>query len=109
MTINRNRTWRAGSVLAAMLLLSACDDAENGNAKAADAPPPPEVTVAKPLIRRLTDLAAKDGVSDGLEDVACLLLDQARIVEGEQIPDPAAFSRRLAVMLEKGLLTGMAA
>jgi molecular chaperone HtpG len=68
-----------------------------------------EVNPTHPLIRRLTDLAAKDGVSDGLEDVAWLLLDQARIVEGEQIPDPAAFSRRLAVMLEKGLLTGLAA
>ena len=57
MTINWNGTWRAGSVLVAgaMLLLTACDDAENGNAKAADAPPPPEVTVAKPLIRRLTE------------------------------------------------------
>src|SRR3954447_23540565 len=62
-----------------------------------------------PLIRRLTDLAAKDGISAGLEDVAWLLLDQARIVEGEQIPDPAAFSRRLAVVLEKGLLTGLTA
>ena len=68
-----------------------------------------EVNPTHPLIRRLTDLAAKDGVSDGLEDVAWLLLDQARIVEGEQIPDPAAFARRLAVMLEKGLLTGLAA
>ena len=38
MTIVRNGTWRLGSALvaAAMLLLSACDDAENGNAKAAD-------------------------------------------------------------------------
>ncbi len=67
-----------------------------------------EVNPTHPLIRRLTDLAAKDGVSAGLEDVAWLLLDQARIVEGEQIPDPAAFARRLAVMLEKGLLTGLA-
>ena len=39
----------------AMLLAEACDDAENGNAKAADAPPPPEVTVAKPLIQKLTE------------------------------------------------------
>jgi molecular chaperone HtpG len=68
-----------------------------------------EVNPTHPLIRRLTDLAARNGVSDGLEDVAWLLLDQARIVEGEQIPDPAAFARRLAVMLEKGLLTGQAA
>ena len=68
-----------------------------------------EVNPTHPLIRRLTDLASKGGISAGLEDVAWLLLDQARIVEGEQIPDPAAFARRLAVMLEKGLLTGLAA
>jgi len=35
--------------------------------------------------------------------VAWLLLDQARIVEGEQLPDPAAFARRLSAMMEKGL------
>jgi molecular chaperone HtpG len=68
-----------------------------------------EINPTHPLIRRLTDLAAKDGAGAGLEDVAWLLLDQARIVEGEQIPDPAAFARRLAVMMEKGLVTGLAA
>jgi molecular chaperone HtpG len=30
-------------------------------------------------------------------------LDQARIVEGETLPDPAAFSRRLAALMEKRL------
>ena len=36
----------------ACLLLAGCDDAEDGGAKAKrDAPPPPEVTVAKPLVR----------------------------------------------------------
>ena len=39
-----------------------------------------------------------------LADAALLLMDQARIVEGEPIPDPAAFSRRLASMMEKGLV-----
>ena len=66
-----------------------------------------EVNPTHPLIRRLTGMAAKEGLSDNIEDVAWLLLDQARIVEGEPIPDPAAFSRRLALVMEKGL--GLAA
>ena len=37
------------------------------------------------------------------------LPDMNVVVCVKQIPDPAAFSRRLAVMLEKGLLTGLAA
>ncbi|EWY37341.1 heat shock protein Hsp90 [Skermanella stibiiresistens SB22] len=66
-----------------------------------------EVNPTHPLIRRLTDLAAKEGAAAGISDIAWLLLDQARIVEGEPIPDPAAFSRRLAIVMEKGL--GLAA
>ena len=57
------------------------------------------------LIRRLADLAKDGAGADGvLADAALLLLDHARIVEGEPIPDPAAFSRRLASMMEKGLV-----
>ena len=37
-----------------------------------------------------------------IEDVAFLLLDQARILEGETLPDPAAFARRMtAAMLHR--------
>ncbi len=53
------------------------------------------------LIKRLADLV-KDG-GDGLDDAAHLLLDQARIAEGEPLADPADFSRRLSLMMEKGL------
>jgi len=45
----------------------------------------------------------KDGASAVISDVAWVLLDQARIIEGEALPDPAAFSRRLSALLEKGL------
>lgn len=41
-----------------------------------------------------------DGV---LDDAAHLLLDQARIIQGEPLPDPAAFSRRMSMFLKKGL------
>jgi len=38
-----------------------------------------------------------------LSEFAWLLLDQARIIEGEQLPDPPAFARRLASLLQRGL------
>ncbi|OWJ66370.1 molecular chaperone HtpG [Inquilinus limosus] len=60
-----------------------------------------EVNPGHPLIRRLVErAAAKD---PALEDCAFLLLDQARIIEGEPLPDPAAFSRRLSEALVRGL------
>jgi molecular chaperone HtpG len=45
----------------------------------------------------------KDGASPKVEDAAWLLLDQARIIEGEKVPDPAAFSRRLNSVMSAGL------
>jgi molecular chaperone HtpG len=55
------------------------------------------------LIERLAASVGEAGASDQIGEFAWLLLDQARIVEGEQLPDPAAFARRLALLLERGL------
>jgi molecular chaperone HtpG len=55
------------------------------------------------LIERLAATVGEAGASDQLSEFAWLLLDQARIVEGEQLPDPPAFARRLAILLERGL------
>ncbi len=55
------------------------------------------------LIERLAATVGETGASDQLSEFAWLLLDQARIVEGEQLPDPPAFARRLAQLLERGL------
>ena len=55
------------------------------------------------LIERLAASVGQTGASDQIGEFAWLLLDQARIVEGEQLPDPPAFARRLAVLLERGL------
>ncbi len=55
------------------------------------------------LIERLAASVGETGASDQLAEFAWLLLDQARIVEGEQLPDPSAFARRLALLLERGL------
>jgi len=59
----------------------------------------PQHAIIRSLASKLPDAsAAKD-----IEDVAWLLLDQARIVEGEEIADPAAFTRRLQGFVEKSL------
>jgi molecular chaperone HtpG len=55
------------------------------------------------LIERLAATVGEAGASDQLAEFAWLLLDQARIIEGEQLPDPTAFARRLASLLERGL------
>jgi molecular chaperone HtpG len=55
------------------------------------------------LIERLAAAVGEAGASEQLSEFAWLLLDQARIVEGEQLPDPSAFARRLALLLERGL------
>ena len=55
------------------------------------------------LIERLAASVGETGASEQLSEFAWLLLDQARIVEGEQLPDPPAFARRLAMLLERGL------
>ncbi|WP_434616902.1 molecular chaperone HtpG [Azospirillum sp. B2RO_4] len=62
-----------------------------------------EINPSHALIKRLAERAKGTGATDALEDAAWLLLDQARIVEGEPLPDPAAFARRLASAMEKGL------
>jgi molecular chaperone HtpG len=47
------------------------------------------------------DAADGDALSP-LEEAAWLLLDQARILEGEPLPDPSAFARRLSGLVARG-------
>ncbi len=58
------------------------------------------------LITALAGQIGQEGAGGVVEDAAWLLLDQARIIEGEALPDPAAFSRRLSALVEKGLMSG---
>ncbi|HUC61826.1 MAG TPA: molecular chaperone HtpG [Alphaproteobacteria bacterium] len=62
-----------------------------------------EINPRHALIKGLAARVAAKGASAGVEEYAHLLLDQARILEGETLPDPAAFSRRLAELLAQGL------
>ena len=58
-----------------------------------------EINPGHPIIR---SLAAKPAAPE-TEDIVWLLLDQARIALGEEISDPAAFTRRLQGFMEKSL------
>ena len=62
-----------------------------------------EINPRHALIRRMAALAAEDNERGALDDLVELLLDQARIVEGEPLPDPGVFSRRMSAFLAKGI------
>jgi molecular chaperone HtpG len=62
-----------------------------------------EINPKHALIREMARAADDAGQRDALGDLAELLLDQARIVEGEPVPDPGAFSRRMSAFLARGL------
>ncbi|MGB0630318.1 MAG: molecular chaperone HtpG [Alphaproteobacteria bacterium] len=62
-----------------------------------------EINPRHALVASLAESVGKDGAGEKIEDAAWLLLDQARIIEGEQLPDPTAFSRRLNSVMASGL------
>lgn len=62
-----------------------------------------EINPKHKLIQGLARQVAAKGAAAAIEDYAYLLLDQARILEGETLADPAAFARRLAHLLAQGL------
>ncbi len=62
-----------------------------------------EINPRHALVAKLSAAVGKPDQAQALDDMAHLLLDQARITEGEAVPDPAAFARRLAGALERGL------
>ena len=55
------------------------------------------------IVQKLSERAGADGDDALLKDAAHLLLDQARIAEGETPEDPAAFAKRLASVMERAL------
>jgi len=65
-----------------------------------------EINPKHPLIGRLAERIGASGAGEELEQAARLLLDQARILEGEPLPDPAAFAKRLSDLVAKGLAAG---
>ena len=65
-----------------------------------------EINPGHALTRALVGMLNKKGASRALEDAAYILLDQAKILEGEPLPDPGAFSRRLADLMVHSLTQG---
>lgn len=61
-----------------------------------------EINPSHPLIKALGEQVKSKGASS-VVDSAQLLLDQAFIIEGEQVPDPVAFARRIADVMARGL------
>jgi molecular chaperone HtpG len=62
-----------------------------------------EVNPRHPLIAGLAKRLSQNGSSEEVTEAAWLLLDQARIVQGEPVADTAAFARRLDATLLKAL------
>ena len=62
-----------------------------------------EINPDHKVIQGLASSISADGRTPQTEDMAWLLLDQAKITEGEEVADPAAFSRRLTQLLKSGL------
>ncbi|HKJ73397.1 MAG TPA: molecular chaperone HtpG, partial [Alphaproteobacteria bacterium] len=60
-----------------------------------------EINPRHALIRSLAEQAQQQGGVDKIADHIQLLFDQARIVEGEPLTDPAAFAKRMAAMMRK--------
>jgi molecular chaperone HtpG len=59
-----------------------------------------EINPGHPLIAALARTVKAKGAAS-VEDASRLLLDQAFVIEGEQVPDPADFARRLAEVMSK--------
>ncbi|MDX2028039.1 MAG: molecular chaperone HtpG [Alphaproteobacteria bacterium] len=55
------------------------------------------------LILKMAARANDNGASDALSNIAWLLFDQALLVDGETITDPAEFGKRLGSILEKAI------
>jgi molecular chaperone HtpG len=62
-----------------------------------------EINPRHAVIKRLATTVGKDGAVETINEAAFLLLDQARLLEGEPLPDVSAFARRMTAMLGRGL------
>lgn len=62
-----------------------------------------ELNPYHPLIIRLADMTADENKRAQVEEVARLLLDQAKISEGEAVTDPSFFSEKMSEFILKSL------
>jgi molecular chaperone HtpG len=64
-----------------------------------------EINPKHPLIKGLSERVKVGKTGQDLDDAAYLLLDQARIMDGETVTDPKAFARRMSKVMEMGLVS----
>ncbi len=57
------------------------------------------------LIKKLAQMREENEENPVINEAAHLLYDQAMIIQGETIPDPAGFAKRMADFMTKGLST----
>ncbi len=62
-----------------------------------------EINPTHPLVKALAAAVQTKGAS-AVDDAAHLLLDQAFVIEGENVTDPAAFAKRLDAMMAKAFV-----
>jgi len=62
-----------------------------------------EINGTHPMIAALAKAISKGGQSETLADACWLLLDQARIQDGEPLPDPAGFARRMNALMQRSV------
>lgn len=62
-----------------------------------------EINPKHPIVKFLAKELSSGKADDGIKDTAYILLDQARIIEGEELTDPGAFTRRINALLSKGI------
>ena len=62
-----------------------------------------EINPKHALITQMATRAKESGAADSLKDIAWLLFDQARLLDGDTLADPVAFSERLGAVLAKAV------
>ena len=60
-----------------------------------------EINPTHPLVAALACNIGAEGAGNVITEAAWLFLDQARLLEGESLPDPLAFSKRLSELMLK--------
>jgi molecular chaperone HtpG len=63
-----------------------------------------EINPDHALIKKLAMIAHENAGSKDIDAAAFLLLDQARIIQGEPVPDPSRFAKAMSQFMERGLI-----